>query len=69
MPKPVGSEDEDERVQPSLLRAALRVGCAPRLDEDQAIVDAVELAKTTDAVVAVIGTNMDIEVSSAGDGN
>ena len=41
--------------------AALRVGCAPQLNPEQAIDEALELAQRCDAVVAVIGTNMDIE--------
>lgn len=37
------------------------MGCAPHLDTVQAIRKAVDLVKQTDAVVVVIGTNMDIE--------
>lgn len=51
--------------QPNLMMAALRVGCAPKLDEDRAVQDAVELAKSCDAVVVVTGNNMDIEAEAS----
>lgn len=51
----VSSEEEGQVKQPPLMMAALRVGGAPRIDPDQAIVEAVELAKSKDAVIVVIG--------------
>jgi len=55
------SDGSDEPRQPALIMAALRVGCAPQLDASQSISDAIKVACSCDHVVAVIGTNMDIE--------
>lgn len=51
--------------QPNLMMAALRVGCAPVLDESRSISDAVRLARDCDAVVVVTGNNMDIEAEAS----
>lgn len=51
----VSSDEEGEVKQPPLMMAALRVGGAPKIDPEQAIIDAVELAKSKDAVILVIG--------------
>jgi hypothetical protein len=54
-----GDEEEDENEkQPSLMMAALRLGGAPRIEEDVAIAEAVQLAQEADAVILVIGTTM-----------
>lgn len=52
----LSSDEEGEVKQPPLMMAALRVGGAPKIDPEQAIIDAVELAKSKDAVIVVIGT-------------
>lgn len=53
--------DNEEEQQPTLVMAALRVGCAPQIVPQQAIAEAINIAIRCDAVIAVIGTNMDIE--------
>ncbi|GAA5874294.1 hypothetical protein JCM8547_007555 [Rhodosporidiobolus lusitaniae] len=61
-------EDDDEEEaskQPGLMMAALRVGGAPRINDDKAIEEAVELAKEADAAIIVIGTTMDWEAEAA----
>ncbi|EIM81964.1 glycoside hydrolase family 3 protein [Stereum hirsutum FP-91666 SS1] len=65
VPLPLSSEEEGEVKQPPLMMAALRVGAAPKIAPEQAIVDAVELAKSKDAVIVVIGTNMDWEAEAS----
>ncbi|BGP03092.1 Beta-glucosidase [Rhodotorula toruloides ATCC 204091] len=71
-PREVAEEREDEQdeeeggqKQPSLMMAALRLGGAPRIQEDESIEHAVKLAGGSDAVVVVIGTNMDWEAEAA----
>ncbi|OXG51922.1 beta-glucosidase [Cryptococcus neoformans] len=54
-------DGEEEERQPTLVMAALRVGCAPQIVPQQAITEAINIAIKCDAVIAVIGTNMDIE--------
>jgi hypothetical protein len=52
--------------QPSLMLAALRVGGNYKIDDiDQAIKDAVELARECDAVICVTGGNLDWETEGA----
>ncbi|GAA5891753.1 hypothetical protein JCM6882_006195 [Rhodosporidiobolus microsporus] len=65
--RPVDASEEEEGGggQPSLIMAALRLGGAPRIDEEKGIEEAVELAKAADATVVVIGTNMDWEAEAA----
>ncbi|GAA6008860.1 hypothetical protein JCM10207_001749 [Rhodosporidiobolus poonsookiae] len=68
VPRPLDDneqEDADGQKQPSLMMAALRLGGAPKVDEDKAIAEAVELSKEADATVVVIGTNMDWEAEAA----
>ncbi|GAA5898000.1 hypothetical protein JCM6882_003304 [Rhodosporidiobolus microsporus] len=62
-----GAEDDEEEAskQPGLMMAALRVGGAPRINDDKAIEEAVELAKEADAAIVVIGTTMDWEAEAA----
>lgn len=47
------------------MMAALRVGCAPKLDATSAMVEALKLAKDQDAVVCVVGTNLDYELEGS----
>ncbi|KIR51147.1 beta-glucosidase [Cryptococcus gattii Ru294] len=54
-------DGDNEERQPTLVMAALRVGCAPQIVPQQAIAEAISIAIRCDAVIAVIGTNMDIE--------
>lgn len=54
-------DGEEEERQPTLVMAALRVGCAPQIVPQQAITEAINIAIKCDAVIAMIGTNMDIE--------
>ncbi|KAK0482182.1 glycoside hydrolase family 3 protein [Armillaria novae-zelandiae] len=63
-PIPVSS-DQGEVKQPPLMMAALRVSGAPKIDPATALDDAVALARDADAVVCVIGTNMDWEAEAS----
>ncbi|GAA6026005.1 hypothetical protein JCM10207_000759, partial [Rhodosporidiobolus poonsookiae] len=66
------SETEVEEAgagQPSLMMAALRLGMAPHISEDAGIEEAVELAKSSDAAIVVIGTTMDWEAEAADRGS
>ncbi|KAG7448394.1 beta-glucosidase [Guyanagaster necrorhizus] len=63
-PLPVSS-DQREMKQPPLMMAALRVSGAPKIDPATALDDAVSLACDADAVVCVIGTNMDWEAEAS----
>ncbi|BGP27283.1 hypothetical protein JCM10295v2_006247 [Rhodotorula toruloides] len=58
-------DDEAGQKQPALMMAALRLGGAPRIQEDESIERAVKLSSESDAVVVVIGTNMDWEAEAA----
>jgi beta-glucosidase len=54
------------RRQPALIMAALRLGGGPHISDTQkAIADAVALARSCDAVICVIGSNMDWEAEGA----
>lgn len=63
-PIPISS-DQGEVKQPPLMMAALRVSGAPKIDPATALDDAVTLARDADAVVCVIGTNMDWEAEAS----
>ncbi|KAK0454089.1 glycoside hydrolase family 3 protein [Desarmillaria tabescens] len=63
-PLPVSS-DQGEAKQPPLMMAALRVSGAPKLDPTTALDDAVTIACDADAVICVIGTNMDWEAEAS----
>lgn len=48
------------------MMAAMRLGGGPHIpDTEKAIADAIELAKDSDAVICVIGSNMDWEAEGA----
>ncbi|GAA6031057.1 hypothetical protein JCM8097_003983 [Rhodosporidiobolus ruineniae] len=65
-PRPHQDDDElSTGKQPSIMMAALRVGGAPHIVEDESIEEAVQLAKEADAAVVVIGTTMDWESEGA----
>ncbi|KZO92433.1 glycoside hydrolase family 3 protein [Calocera viscosa TUFC12733] len=55
-----GPADGDEKVVPNP-HAGMRLGGYPLLDEEEGIKEAVELAKSADAVVVVVGLNGDWE--------
>ena len=65
VPAPISSDEVGATKQPPLMMAALRVGGAMKLDDDQAIEDAVRLAEESDTVVLVIGLNMDWEAEAS----
>ncbi|KAM0748239.1 glycoside hydrolase family 3 protein [Meredithblackwellia eburnea MCA 4105] len=53
-----------EKKQPALMMAAVRLGGAPKIEEEDAQLKAIELAQTSDAVLCFTGTTMDWEAEA-----
>lgn len=51
----------EQRSSPVKIGGAIRFGAVPVVDDQQAILEAVEVAKTADNVIVVVGLNEDFE--------